>query len=351
MSGGGYAFDASAGGYLFAATATAGGGGGGVTGSSDSSLTIAGADAVINRATAGNWTASHTFTSSSVPVTSTVTDAGTNTQIEALRVAHTTSATAANGIGAYISFQDENGSGNLAEAGQLRGILRAVTNGAESGVLALYVAQAAAQTLCGWATSGQWYAPTLALGSLDSAGATTQTAQIQIVSTMVEYKSNNAGQGGHKFIGTTNVSGSRSFYVITPSSNTGSTAATEVKFYDYQTHTHQFASNTTVATERAYNIAAPTLAFATAGGVVSDAGTLYVSGAPIAGTNCTITRPYSFWTGGGQHRMDNIAITSAGGGATATLGTIGGSGPTTAAQSKWVPINLDGTNYWFPVWV
>lgn len=325
-------------------------GGGGVTGSSDGSLTIAGADAVINRATAGNWTAAHTFTSSSVPVTSTVTDAGTNTQIEALRVAHTTSNTAANGIGALISFQNENASGNLAEAAQARGLLRGVTNGAENGVLAFYVAQAATQTLCGWATSGQFYAPTLALGSLDSAAATTQTWQVSIVSTMCEYKSNNAAQGGHKFIGTTNVSGSRSYFVIAPSSNTGSTAATEVKIFDYQTHTHQFASNTTVANQREFCIAAPTLAFATSGGTVSDAATLYVSGAPAQGTNCTITRSYALWTDDGDIRHDNIGV-ALGGGSAATLGTIGGSGPATAAQNKWARLNIDGTNYFIPVWV
>lgn len=39
-----------------------------------------------------------------------------------------------------------------------------------------------------------------------------------------------------------------------------------------------------------------------------------------------------------------------GGGASATLGTIGGSGPATAAQNQWLQIDIGGTSYWLPVW-
>lgn len=44
----------------------------------------------------------------------------------------------------------------------------------------------------------------------------------------------------------------------------------------------------------------------------------------------------------------NIAL---GGGAAPTLGTIGGSGPTVAAQNSWIEHNIDGTAYWVPAWV
>ena len=44
----------------------------------------------------------------------------------------------------------------------------------------------------------------------------------------------------------------------------------------------------------------------------------------------------------------NIAL---GGGAAPTLGTIGGSGPTVAAQQGWIELNQDGTAYWVPAWV
>lgn len=39
-----------------------------------------------------------------------------------------------------------------------------------------------------------------------------------------------------------------------------------------------------------------------------------------------------------------------GGGAAATLGTIGGSGPATAAQDSWMEYSVGGTTYWIPVW-
>ncbi len=40
-----------------------------------------------------------------------------------------------------------------------------------------------------------------------------------------------------------------------------------------------------------------------------------------------------------------------GGGAAATLGTIGGTGPTAAAQSTWIRVERGGTTHWIPAWV
>lgn len=39
-----------------------------------------------------------------------------------------------------------------------------------------------------------------------------------------------------------------------------------------------------------------------------------------------------------------------GGGAAPTLGTIGGSGPTTAAQAQWLEVDIGGTPHWIAVW-
>lgn len=44
----------------------------------------------------------------------------------------------------------------------------------------------------------------------------------------------------------------------------------------------------------------------------------------------------------------NIAL---GGGVAPTLGTIGGSGPTVAAQNSWLEFNVGGTAYWVPAWI
>lgn len=51
---------------------------------------------------------------------------------------------------------------------------------------------------------------------------------------------------------------------------------------------------------------------------------------------------------GGLVRIDTSV--SLGGGSSATLGTIGGSGPSTAGQSKWLEISISGTSHWIPVW-
>ena len=62
----------------------------------------------------------------------------------------------------------------------------------------------------------------------------------------------------------------------------------------------------------------------------------------------------ALWVTAGLSRFDGrvdinngIAL---GGGATATLGTIGGSGPTTAAQAQWVEIDVGGVAHWIPAW-
>ena len=44
------------------------------------------------------------------------------------------------------------------------------------------------------------------------------------------------------------------------------------------------------------------------------------------------------------------SVTALGGGAAPTLGTIGGSGPGTAAQSGWLRLHINGSTYWTPVW-
>lgn len=49
-------------------------------------------------------------------------------------------------------------------------------------------------------------------------------------------------------------------------------------------------------------------------------------------------------------RLDINNGIALGGGASATLGTIGGTGPTAAAQAQWVEIDVGGVAHWIPVW-
>lgn len=51
-----------------------------------------------------------------------------------------------------------------------------------------------------------------------------------------------------------------------------------------------------------------------------------------------------------NQRLNLVTGIALGGGAAPTLGTIGGSGPTTAAQAQWVEIDISGTAHWIAVW-
>ena len=65
---------------------------------------------------------------------------------------------------------------------------------------------------------------------------------------------------------------------------------------------------------------------------------------------------YAIWQSatGGISRFDGFVDMNKpialGGGAAATLGTIGGSGPTAAAQAQWLQIQINGVTHWIPVW-
>jgi hypothetical protein len=54
-----------------------------------------------------------------------------------------------------------------------------------------------------------------------------------------------------------------------------------------------------------------------------------------------------------QANVDILSTTvAAGGGATATLPTVGGSGPQTAAAvAKWAKVQIAGQTAWIPFWV
>jgi len=48
--------------------------------------------------------------------------------------------------------------------------------------------------------------------------------------------------------------------------------------------------------------------------------------------------------------VDINAPIALGGGAAATLGTIGGAGPTAAAQAQWIQVQVNGVNHWIAAW-
>lgn len=86
------------------------------------------------------------------------------------------------------------------------------------------------------------------------------------------------------------------------------------------------------------------------GGTVTNAATLVIQNAPTEGG----TLNAALWVRAGLSRFDGrvdinngIAL---GGGAPATLGTIGGAGPTAAAQAQWCEIDIGGVAHWIAVW-
>lgn len=123
--------------------------------------------------------------------------------------------------------------------------------------------------------------------------------------------------------------------------------------------------NDTMGTVAGWTINAPSLSAGT--GSAINATALLVGGNPgQATTDRTGVRIISNPSGGagvnaalyvtvGRSRFDGIVDinngVALGGGAVATLGTIGGAGPTAAAQAQWLQIEINGVNHWIPVWV
>ena len=112
-----------------------------------------------------------------------------------------------------------------------------------------------------------------------------------------------------------------------------------------------------------WTVNAPSITLGT--GSVTTGAALNIGGNPSQGTNRVGLRIISNPSGGGgvnaalwitaglsrfDGRVDINNGIALGGGAAATLGTIGGSGPTAAAQAQWVEIDIGGTAHWIPAW-
>jgi lysophospholipase L1-like esterase len=97
-----------------------------------------------------------------------------------------------------------------------------------------------------------------------------------------------------QFYNTVQTSGNPTQFFFQSSANTGQTAGAGFVLTSFDlSATIQHASNTAVSVDRGFRVLAPTIAFATAGGVVSDAVTFEIGGAPTVGTNAAITRRWA----------------------------------------------------------
>jgi hypothetical protein len=100
--------------------------------------------------------------------------------------------------------------------------------------------------------------------------------------------------------------------------HTGTTAVELIDWNINLARTVQFTGSTGFTTQRAFLIQAPTYAFVSATGTITDAATFCINGAPIAGTNAAITRSHALWVVG-KSRIDGDLNFRAG--ATANVGT------------------------------
>lgn len=109
------------------------------------------------------------------------------------------------------------------------------------------------------------------------------------------------------------------------------------------------------ATQRWARFAQPTLSAATSLTVVNSA-TVVIDGAPLAAGAgpAIITNSYALWVQAGVSRFDGLVDmnngVALGGGAAPTVGTIGGSGPATAAQNSWLKVKIAGVDSYIPIW-
>lgn len=128
---------------------------------------------------------------------------------------------------------------------------------------------------------------------------------------------NNSGVG--KIVATTATftwtqtatTGTTAGFLVTGAAHTALTASTEAIDVNLNlARTVQFATGA-LTTQRGMLVQAPTYAFVGAS-VITNAATLAISGAPVAGTNATLTNTMALWVQSGTARFDGVALISAG---------------------------------------
>jgi len=90
---------------------------------------------------------------------------------------------------------------------------------------------------------------------------------------------------------------------LTPAADTGTTASTEAFDVNYDLSRTRTWATGALTTQRAVRIKPPTYAFVGAS-TITNAATVAIEGAPIAGTNATLTNAYSLWVQAGTVRLD-----------------------------------------------
>jgi len=92
-------------------------------------------------------------------------------------------------------------------------------------------------------------------------------------------------------------------FTLTTPSDTALTAGAESIAVNVNTSATRTFATGALTTQRESLFQAPTYAFAAAS-TITNAATIAISGAPIAGANATITNPYALWVQGGKSQFD-----------------------------------------------
>ena len=129
-----------------------------------------------------------------------------------------------------------------------------------------------------------------------SAGLGTGSGNAGILQLQASSEKSASGTGSHPAVVLLQIGNTHSAHV-------GTTGA----FWSSPTNTYTdraTAGSGTAASAVAYSLAIPTLAAANASVTTTNASTLYLAGAPAAGTNQTLTNAYALWVDDGNIRLD-----------------------------------------------
>jgi hypothetical protein len=111
------------------------------------------------------------------------------------------------------------------------------------------------------------------------------------------------GAGGARFGRTALATGVAIGLRFVAAAHTAQTAGAEVVDVDLQTTGILQHATGALATQRTVRVQARTYSFVAAS-TITDAATLAIEGAPVAGTNATITNAYALWVQAGETRLD-----------------------------------------------
>jgi hypothetical protein len=155
--------------------------------------------------------------------------------------------------------------------------------------------------------------------------------------------------------------GTATLLTMTEGAHTTQTAGTEINSVRFDLSATKQWSTGGITNQRAVRIQAPTYSFVGAS-TITNAATLYVDSAPVAGANATITNNYALWIDAGTSRFDgplDLSNISAGSTNLIITGTsdtptvvwsVAGTNPPSTAPSGYIEISVGGATRYIPYW-